>query len=127
MAETTLNEITLNENQIDCLMMIASSFIVELYPERAVTLLQFLLCFEKDNQDAIHQLVYAGFMSEQYELALTTLKRLDPANTEPSLDLLAAKVLVALERPEEARQYQKRYQQAAANPVETDPVGASPA
>ena len=94
----------LSVNQTDWLIVTANCLLSQKYPERALTLLQFLLCFEPANQPALQMAGYCYHLTGQHEKALDTFGALAPAfrSANPISGLLNAKVLTALGREEEA-------------------------
>ena len=93
---------SLSVDQIDWLMVTANCLVTQKYPERAATLLEFLLCCEPEIPRAQQMLGYCYYLSGQNEEALACFKALEPASGSPINALLQAKAMAALGRADEA-------------------------
>ena len=94
----------LSLNQIEWLMITANCMLVQQCPEDALTLLEFLLCFEPEHQQALLMLAYCYHLCGRHEDALANLDGLDAQfqRANPIIVLLQAKACSALGRQQEA-------------------------
>ena len=100
----TLSPPRLSADQVDWLMVTANCMLTQKYPERALTLLEFLLCYEPANQPARQMAGYCYHLLGRDEEALNSFKALDAGfrGANPIGMLLNAKALAALGRTDEA-------------------------
>ena len=94
----------LSADQVDWLMATANCLLTQKYPERALILLEFLLCCEPANQQARLMACYCYHLLGRDEESLDGFRTLDPAfrGANPIGLLLNAKSLAALGRGDEA-------------------------
>ena len=107
----------LSVDQIDWLMVTANCLLAQKYPERALVLLEFLLCYEPENQHARQMLCYCYHLVGRNQEASDSFNTLDPVfyRANPINGLLNAKVLAALGREEEAVEAFDKFSRAANN------------
>ena len=94
----------LSADQVDWLMATANCLLTQKYPERALILLEFLLCCEPVHQQARIMAGYCCHLLGRNEEALDSFRMLEPAfrGASPIGLLLNAKALAALGREDEA-------------------------
>lgn len=94
----------LSTEQVEWLMVTANCLLVQQYPESALTLLEFLLCYEPRHQQAMLMLGYCYHLCGRQEDALARLDDLDGQfrQANPVTSLLRAKALAAAGREEQA-------------------------
>ena len=94
----------LSSDQVEWLMISANCLLVQQYPESALTLLEFLLCYEPGHQQALLMLGYCYHLCGRHDEALGSLDGLDAQFQEanPIIRLLRAKALSAAGREEQA-------------------------
>ena len=93
---------SLSADQIDWLMVTANCLVTQKYPERAATLLEFLLCCEPEIPRAQQMLGYCYYLGGRNDEALACFKELETASGSPVNALLQAKAMAALGRADEA-------------------------
>lgn len=94
----------LSLEQVEWLMVTANCLLVQQYPESALTLLEFLLCYEPGYQQALLMLGYCYHLCGRHEDALGSLDSLDAQfrQANPITSLLRAKALAGAGREEQA-------------------------
>ena len=94
----------LRPEQVEWLMVTANCLLVQQYPESALTLLEFLLCYEPGHQQARLMLGYCYHLCGRQEEALGSLDSLDAQfqQANPITSLLKAKALAGAGREEQA-------------------------
>ena len=90
--------------QVEWLMITANCLLVQQDPEAALTLLEFLLCYEPGHQQALLMLAYCYHRCGRHDEALDSLGSLEAhfQNANPVILLLQSKALAALGREQEA-------------------------
>ncbi|MCY4153878.1 MAG: tetratricopeptide repeat protein [Gammaproteobacteria bacterium] len=87
----------LRPEQVEWLMITANCLLLQQYPESALTLLEFLLCYEPEHAQALLMLGHCYHLCGRHEEALSSLDRLDAQfrQANPIIPLLKAKALAA--------------------------------
>ncbi len=87
----------LKPEQVEWLMVTANCLLLQQYPQSALTLLEFLLCYEPGHAQALLMLGHCYHLCGRHEEALRALDSLDGQfrQANPIIRLLQAKALAA--------------------------------